>query len=126
MEIGKGNCATCKGLIRLCGGLDFFPADPEVRLLLVERLHRLAKNHDHAKAMIDRWIETQKAAPKVADLVGLSAEVRSDKEPLPTGCEICNGEPWIATDRGAKRCSCIRGQTLRTKDLAREADKHAA
>src|SRR5690242_7130247 len=65
MELGKGSCAACTALIRLCSGLDFFPVDAEVRKLLVERLHRLARNHDHAKLMVDRWLETQTAAPKV-------------------------------------------------------------
>jgi hypothetical protein len=44
MDPGKGNCATCAGLIRLCRGLDFFPADAEVRRLLIERLHAFAKD----------------------------------------------------------------------------------
>lgn len=118
MELGKSSCATCAGLIRLCGGLDFFPADAEVRKLLVERLHRLARNHDHASAMIERWLETQTVAPKVADLVSLAATLRSGElGTLPAGCDVCNGELWVITDRGAKRCSCARGQALRAKEI---------
>ena len=123
MEIGKTTCGTCAGLVRLCGGLDFFPADVEVRKLLIERLHRLAKNHDHAKAMIERWLDAQVAAPKVADLVSLAATVQTGQKALPEGCEWCNGDPWIVTDRGAMRCSCARGQELRAKDITREQER---
>ena len=123
MEPGKGTCATCMGLIRLCGGLDFFPGDAEIRKLLVERLHRVARNHEHAKRMIDHWLETQTAAPKVADLVSLAGAVRSEEKALSAGCDICNGEPWIVTERGAKRCGCARGQELRAKDTAWEDER---
>ena len=75
MEPGKGGCATCTGLIRTCASLDYFPSDLEVRRLLVERLHRLARSHEHAAAMIDAWLETKTAAPKIADLVALANQV---------------------------------------------------
>ena len=121
---GKGSCGTCAGLIRLCGGMDFFPPDVEVRQLLIEGLHRLARNHDHAKAMIDRWLETQTVAPKIADLVNLAASVRAEKPTLPPGCDQCKGEPWVSSDRSgyavASRCTCARGQALRTLDSTSE------
>jgi hypothetical protein len=123
MELGKGACGTCAGLVRLCGGLDFFPSDAEVRKLLVERLHRLARNHDHAKAMIERWLETQTAAPKVADLVILAGDVRSDSGSIPGGCDLCNGDYWVVTARGAMRCGCSRGQALKAKDSQREQER---
>jgi hypothetical protein len=93
MEREKGSCAICTGLIRLCSGLDFFPADAEVRRLLVERLHGLAKSHEHAKAMVEHWLEHERAAPKVADLVALAGQVRvagaltADCEPK---CPLCD------------------------------------
>ncbi len=122
MELGKGSCAVCAGLIRLCGGLDFFPADAEVRRLLIERLHRLARNHDHARAMIEHWLETQTTSPKVADLVNRAATMRSGQiGSLPAGCGTCHAELWVITDRGAMRCTCARGQALRAKDREREA-----
>jgi hypothetical protein len=113
-------CVTCAGLIRLCGGLDFFPADPEVRALLIERLHRVAKDHQHAKAMIDHWLDEQRVAPKIADLVALASHVRSASEGLPDGCSICHGEPWVIGPNGAARCSCARGQALRQMSIRRE------
>jgi hypothetical protein len=119
METGKSNCQTCTSLIRLCGGLDYLSPDVEVRKMLVERLHRYARDHDHAKAMIERWIETQTTAPKVADLKALANEVRSDADSLPEGCRICNGQPWITTERGATRCVCARGIALRHIDRKR-------
>jgi hypothetical protein len=121
MEPGKGNCETCKRLIRLCGNLDYFPVDPQIRLLLVERLHRLAGDHQHAKAMIDRWLDTQTAAPKVADLVSLAAQVRTASQGLPAGCPVCNGQPWVEGPDGWGRCSCGRGQALHQMD-----QRHAA
>ncbi|HLI85531.1 MAG TPA: hypothetical protein VKV17_16570 [Bryobacteraceae bacterium] len=119
MEPGKGNCETCKRLIRLCGNLDYFPADPEVRLVLIERLHYLARDHQHAKAMIDRWLETQTIAPKVANLVSLAAEVRNVDDELPGGCAVCGGGYWVVVDGLAKRCTCARGEALR--QMARRA-----
>jgi hypothetical protein len=120
MEPGKGiNCDTCAYLIRICGGLDFFPSDVEVRRLLVDRLHNLATNHEHAKAMIDRWLETETVAPKVADLVRLATQLRSGPA-LPDGCNLCNGEPYVVVEeRGAARCTCARGEALRQLDRAR-------
>jgi hypothetical protein len=123
MENGKGSCSVCTGLIRLCGGLDYFPSDIEVRKLLVERLHRVAKSHEHAKGMIDRWLDTKTAAPKVADLVDLATAVRIASDSLPAGCDVCRGEPWVVVERGARRCTCTRGQALRAKDAQREEER---
>ena len=117
MEAGKTSCQVCAALIRLCSGLDFFPSDVEVRRLLVERLHRSAKNHDHAKAMIERWLDIQTEAPKAVDLIRLAGEVRIEIANLPKGCEICCGHPFVVTDRGAQRCMCARGQALKAMDL---------
>jgi hypothetical protein len=119
MESGK-TCATCAGLVRLCGGLDFFPSDIEVRRLLAERLHRLARNHQHASRMIDTWLERETVAPKIPDLVRLANDVRAESETLPDGCEVCGGEAWVVDDRGARRCNCARGQSLRQADRSRE------
>ncbi len=123
MEPGRGNCEKCKALIRLCSNLDYFPADPEVRLLLLERLHRLAGDHQHAKAMIDHWLDTQTAAPKVADLVGLAAQVRTASQGLPAGCERCHGgDPFVEGSGGLwVRCGCARGRALRQMDQRRAA-----
>jgi hypothetical protein len=71
--------------------------------------------------MVDAWLETEKAAPKIADLVHLAATVRSKPE-LPTGCEVCRGEPFIANDSRAARCTCARGKALREMDRRREQE----
>jgi hypothetical protein len=117
----KTSCASCAGLIRLCSNLDYFPADAELRRLLVESLHHLAEDHKHAKAIIDRWLENETAAPKVANLASLAAQVRNGPA-LPDGCEICNGEWFVIHERGA-RCTCPRGETLRQLDRARESQE---
>jgi hypothetical protein len=101
--------------------LDYFSTDPEIRLLLVERLHRFAKDHVHAKTMIDRWLDTQTAAPKVSDLASLAAQVRTTSQGLPAGCDVCQGAPFVITGDGGKRCDCPRGQALRILD-----QRHAA
>lgn len=123
-DSGKG-CEACTKLIRLCSGLDFFPADPEVRRLLIDQLHRLAKDHQHAQAMVYRWLETEKIAPKVADLVGLSNQVRAASQEMPAGCSNCNGDPWVMGPKGMRRCDCDRGQALRRMDKRRDAGQAA-
>ena len=115
------NCETCKRLIRSCSGLDYFPADPEVRTLLISRLHCLAKDHQHAAAIVDRWLDTHREAPKVADLAGLAAEIRASPG-LPAGCEDCAGAPFVITEAGGRRCSCLRGQALRQMDQRRAGE----
>ena len=130
MEPGKGNCAVCASLIRLCSGLDFFPADVEVRRLLVEALHRLAVDHQHAKFMVSRWLETETIAPKVANFVALAAQVRNGPS-LPDGCGVCDGAPFVIRDyefggtrySGAARCACPRGEALRQLDRLRESQE---
>jgi len=127
MEPGNSDCDFCKRLIRLCSGLDYFPADAEVRRLLIERLHVVSANHEHAKAMINAWLTTETAAPKVADLVKLSKAVRRPGDTsLPPGCNACNSGYWVITENGADRCQCARGQALRSiTDSARAAARGA-
>lgn len=133
MQLGKSNCSACTGLIRLCSGLDFFPADAEVRKLLAESLHRAAKTHGHAEQMIQHWLETATAAPKVADLVRLSATVHGDRAALPPPCQLCayGGGTWgPVVERsgctGVGRCTCARGEALRRLDRQREQESKAA
>lgn len=121
MEPGKGNCETCKRLIRLCSGLDYFPADPEVRLVLIELLHYFARDHERAKAMIYRWLETETVAPKIANLASLATEARN-ADKLPDGCGVCRGDYWIVVDGFAHRCECARGQALRQMEQCIERE----
>ena len=60
-------CKVCARPIRLCQGMNFFPSDPIVWDLLGERLHRFARDHEHAKFIIDHWIDNEVDAPKVVD-----------------------------------------------------------
>ena len=122
METGRSNCGTCAKLIRLTSGLSFFPADDEVRRLLIERLHRVAKDHEHARAMVTHWIDTQREAPKVADLFVLAGEVSTSREALPAPCDECapyGGTHRLIIRRGTEfmaRCVCARGQRLAAMD----------
>ncbi|MGD0669352.1 MAG: hypothetical protein ABSB23_17475 [Bryobacteraceae bacterium] len=123
--------------MRQCAGLDFFPADAELRGLLVERLHRLASDHKHAGRMIDHWLDTQTVAPKVADLVTLAQTIHGSATTdgtLPAPCERCrdnhSGGNWIdygldsdGNERGWGRCNCERGQALRALDRQHANDR---
>ncbi len=122
MEATNHGCATCANLIRLCSGLDYFPADDKVRGLLAERLHHFARDHSIAKAIIDHWLDNKTVAPKVADLIDLAQRFNRGSG-LPDGCDHCHGEPFVIRegDKGriAVRCSCARGQALRAMDKMR-------
>ena len=132
MQPTKGTCETCRQLIRNCASMDFFPADTQIRTLLIDRLHRAARDHDHARKMIDLWLETATAAPKISDLVSLAGQVRSSGgDSLPAACATCSGPPtgygglfvFVQTDRGeaTARCDCDRGRALQRLDQQREA-----
>jgi hypothetical protein len=45
-----------------------------------------------------------------------------ETEQLPTGCDRCNGEPYVITDDGAARCTCARGRELLQMDQRRERE----
>jgi hypothetical protein len=120
------SCATCTALIRLCSGLDFFPSDAEVRALLIDRLHRLSGNHDRARRMIDSWLNSNRVAPKIVDLVELAAHLpQSETTTLPAPCDACapfGGTHRLVAQEGfldsLGRCVCARGQALRAMDAA--------
>jgi hypothetical protein len=88
---------------------------------LAEHLHALAKDHDHATAMIHTWLRTQTRAPRVVNLVNLAATVPSSPR-LPGGCNLCHGDLWVITDRGAARCTCVRGKALSYMDRCRQEE----
>ncbi len=113
-----GMCIVCTGLIRLCSNLNFFSGDFEIRRLLIDRLHCIADDHDHAKAMIDRWLETSPAAPKVFDFMYM-AQVTRKREALGSGCDVCHGEPWVLGPNDIVRCGCTYGQALAELDRDR-------
>ena len=106
-----GACYVCAGLIRLCGHMDFFSPDTEVRRMLIDKLHSIADDHTHAKAIIDRWQAISPAAPKVSDFHRMAEMTRVLR--LPDGCPSCHGEPFVSGPDGRwGRCTCLRGQAL--------------
>lgn len=131
------NREVCKKLIQQCGGLDFFPADKEVRTLLVDTLQRVAASEDHATRMISRWLEEDcleigkdgtktRRAPTVADIVALSRTiVAAAATKAPSGCEVCMGSGWMTVEKngvlGSKRCDCARGRHFAEMDKQRLA-----
>ncbi len=48
-----------------------------------------------------------------------SKERAKPKAGLPAGCSECRGRPWVAGERGARRCACDRGRVLAAKDSER-------
>ena len=38
---------------------------------------------------------------------------------LPAGCDTCRGAPFVMHERGAGRCTCLRGEALRQFDQHR-------
>jgi hypothetical protein len=116
-----GMCVVCAGLIRLCRNLDFFSPDMEIRRLLIDQLHGIADDHDHAKTMIYQWLKSSPAAPKVSDFLRMAQETRK-QDALPAGCGQCRGEPFVVQEDGARRCTCPRGQALRQMDQRLDAN----
>jgi len=118
----------CAELIRLCTGLDFFPADAPARELLVETLRRRADSDEHAERIIDRWIETERKAPVPADIVQLARDIPLGAEgAIPGGCPECQGQDWVVQETkehsAAGRCSCPRGRFLMARDVERQGNK---
>lgn len=104
----------CTELIRLCGSLDFFPADTAIRELLADTLKRRTVSDEHAERVIGKWLEEHRQAPKVSDIVEYAANVN----PTPASvyrqpnrdCPECLGFGFKITERndgisGASRCS---------------------
>jgi hypothetical protein len=109
----KATKKRCIELIRLCAGLDFFPADQAIRELLANTLQRCAIHDQHAVRIIERWLETERRAPTVSDIVTLAGQVnpipatpfrqpnRSCPECLGFGFKIVEGSHGLT---GAVRC----------------------
>jgi hypothetical protein len=41
---------------------------------------------------------------------------KAKSEPIPNGCEICHGDPFIQVGNAASRCSCGRGDWYRARE----------
>jgi hypothetical protein len=110
--MNRATRAKCSSLIRLCSGLDFFPPAGEVRDLLVDTLRRVAMNDNHAERIISRWLEAERRAPAVTDLIRLAGEVPLSDQPAPRPvnphCDACLGLGFYFVQRdgyeGAGRC----------------------
>lgn len=54
-----------------------------------------------------------------------NAPAKDVKRPLPPGCKVCHGHPWVSGEINghecAMRCDCERGKYLRARDKERRA-----
>jgi hypothetical protein len=123
---GEHVCTECAAIMRPCGNLDYFPVDKDLRRELINRLHGVSRDHGHAKAIIERWRTTQRAAPKEADLIELAGETRNEADGLSSGCSKCNGAYWVVVNGEARRCECTRGRALRQMDRQRNERREIA
>ncbi len=59
--------------------------------------------------------------PLACDIREAADATRQDD--VPSGCSICEGQPWVSFTKGlydyAARCSCLRGECLKSKDRER-------
>jgi len=46
--------------------------------------------------------------------------IRRKREPIPEGCRICRGEPFVSDGKGSRRCTCLRGAWYQMRDKARK------
>jgi hypothetical protein len=126
----------CAELIRLCSGLDFFPKDAVVRDRLIDTLQRLTVSDDHATRVIDRWLERERRAPLVSDLVALAAEVNPTVNRvvlLNYGCPECEGTGFQIVSKGVlgitgvapcpNRCAVPSGEP-RSDTMSRRAQNN--
>jgi hypothetical protein len=79
---------------------------------LVETIMRHCQNEEHAKLVITRLLDGVSRVQVLTAEIAAIAHATRKREPLPLGCKVCNGAPWIFEPDGAKRCGCARGQAL--------------
>ena len=113
----------CKKQLWKLWQTDFFPREDDAAVKqLVDYLVKLSTSEDHCERMCLYWLETQRKAPQVADIVMLAHEI-PDKIAIPEGCRACLGTDFIIVERdgvsGVKRCQCKRGRILADKDRQR-------
>ncbi len=118
-------------------------AKTAVRGELLRALERNASSDRQATQIVDLLMEG-KFRPVPSEIRD-AAEKVPGKEPLPDGCDICGGEPWVMVERlvyefpqahptlrgkqymasGAARCTCAKGQYFRIKDRENTAKRAA-
>lgn len=102
---------------REAGRLDAAPAlAPRTKEGCDEVLECIARNCTdaaHAHAVMTILLDTVTRCQNLtAEIARIAAETRKLPE-LPSGCAVCNGEPWIMVNGAAARCSCARGRALK-------------
>lgn len=116
--------------IMRCSALNKFPLHPQGIKELRDTLRGIAGTTERARKIIDRVMQSNDACPTPHELKAVAAEVRRQEDLAPTGCPICNGEPWVTVERevidalsklpmkrlGSARCTCSKGQWFRMKD----------
>lgn len=115
--------------------LQGFPSFPEGIKELRTQLRGVAPQPDFARQVIDRAMAERQFSPTPHDLQAIAQALRQEADAVPTGCEICEGRPWITIERtvidsytgqpmlrsGSKRCNCAKGRWFQEKDRERKA-----
>ncbi len=118
--------------------LQKFPMYPQGITELREALRRGVGTMDRAERVIDRVVGERETCPTPRELTVICEEVIRASEAAPSGCEICNGHPWVSVSRrvigpdrvpymadGAKRCDCSKGQWFQSKDRENKQKRDA-
>lgn len=125
--------------IMRCSSLQKFPLYPQGVKELKETLRSSAQTPSRAERVIDKVMAERDTCPTPKELRQLAGEVLRAEDAAPTGCEICNGEPWVTVSKqirdaitgeletrlGSKRCHCAKGQWFRMKDAENKAKRDA-
>ncbi len=138
---------------RLCslpgqkGQSDMFDSPDEAKKVIRNELGRALEKYAGSDEHGDRIVEVlmQRTFRPVASDIAAAALDMPVLAPTPTGCEICDGQPWITVQKlvyeyphmhpdrrgkqymadGSERCQCTKGQWFRMKDRENKAKREA-
>lgn len=131
MEASKENRSECLKLIGDFRSLDYFKAlEPRDLAIMAGALVKSCRDLEHARKVVDGWIEEHTKCPTPADLHRLARETSKQAAVyLPSACDLCREIPgYIRTETvlqepspyaGETRsylvlCGCPRGEALKT------------
>ncbi len=81
--------------IMRCSSLKKFPLYPQGVRELRDTLRKHTRTLDQAVQVIDLVMSEHDTCPSPRELIGLAVDIARQAEAVPTGCELCEGQPWI-------------------------------
>lgn len=95
MEISQGNQEACLDLLRDFRTLEFFATLEANDLNIYARaLMKSCRDLDHARQVIEKWIENNRRIPTPADLHATARQVAENEViQLPPACKLCRDVP---------------------------------